>query len=347
MNILFHSNQISEQGTEVALFDYALGSQNILKNHSFITSPKDKVFDNNILIKFKQKFPVYLYDSDSDKELNDFIIGNKIDLIYKITHGITKEKKIHEKIPHFIHCVFSTETKQGTFYCPISPFLNQWFRTAYPVLPHIVKKFFGTTDTLRESLGIPYDAVVFGGYGGKGSFNIPFVQKTIIEIAIKRKDIYFLFMNFIPFIDNSEVPNNIIFLPKNTDINYKETFINTCDAMIHARSDGETFGLAIAEFSVKNKPIITWAPDIMHNTVFSLKTNLKFILRRGYIYATAHLDFLGKKAIRYSNKKDLTDIFLNFKEKYLQKINYDCYSEAFNEEKIMRIFENIYNSSNK
>ena len=37
----------------------------------------------------------------------------------------------------------------------------------------------------------------------------------------------------------------------------KVSFINTCDCMIHARTDGETFGLAIAEFSTLNKPIIS------------------------------------------------------------------------------------------
>ena len=30
--------------------------------------------------------------------------------------------------------------------------------------------------------------------------------------------------------------------------------------MIHARDDGETFGLSIAEFSSMNKPIITYKP---------------------------------------------------------------------------------------
>ena len=29
--------------------------------------------------------------------------------------------------------------------------------------------------------------------------------------------------------------------------------------MIHGRSDGETFGLAVAEFSVANKPVITYS----------------------------------------------------------------------------------------
>lgn len=43
---------------------------------------------------------------------------------------------------------------------------------------------------------------------------------------------------------------------KQISIYEKTTFINTCDAMLWARHDGETFGLAIGEFSSKNKPVI-------------------------------------------------------------------------------------------
>ena len=50
---------------------------------------------------------------------------------------------------------------------------------------------------------------------------------------------------------------NIIHLEKIINLENKVKFINTCDAMIHARTEGETFGLSIGEFSIKNKPIIT------------------------------------------------------------------------------------------
>jgi hypothetical protein len=339
MNILFHSNQICERGTEVALFDYALGNQNILRNISFIAAPKNKILDINRLNTFKQYFTICLYESK--QELNDFLKANKIDLIYKIVHGEHSEDIFHDNIPHFLHCVFSTNRKQGTFYCPISSFINKWYRTKYPILPHIVKKFPGNTKSLRDILGIPQNAVVFGGYGGNDSFNIQFVHKTIIETAQKRNDIFFLFMNIKPF--TSRYERNIIFLPKNTDTEYKEIFINTCDAMIHARDIGETFGLAIAEFSIKNKPIITWAPNIVHNTIFCLRTFRRYIYKRDYLYAPVHLDILNDKAIRYTSEYDLADIFINFRKKYLREINYDCYSEIFNEEKVMHIFENIYN----
>ena len=44
-------------------------------------------------------------------------------------------------------------------------------------------------------------------------------------------------------------------LEKIIDKHKKVKFINTCDAMLWARSGGETFGLSIAEFSIKNKPV--------------------------------------------------------------------------------------------
>jgi hypothetical protein len=47
----------------------------------------------------------------------------------------------------------------------------------------------------------------------------------------------------------------IKFLPGTYDLEEKSAFVNACDAMIHARSGGETFGLAISEFALENKKI--------------------------------------------------------------------------------------------
>ena len=64
-------------------------------------------------------------------------------------------------------------------------------------------------------------------------------------------------------------------------------FVNASDCMIHARARGETFGLAIAEFSIRNKPIIAYSnpPE------------------------KAHLDILGKKCFVYNNKDDLKKFY--------------------------------------
>ena len=94
----------------------------------------------------------------------------------------------------------------------------------------------------------------------------------------KREDIIFLFLNTTKFIEHERV----IYLPKTISRNTKSRFINTCNFMLHARRDGETFGLAVAEFSVANKPIITYGNS---------KDN-------------EHLRILKDKAIIYNNQKD-------------------------------------------
>jgi hypothetical protein len=338
LNILFHSNQVSERGTEVALFDYAVGNQKISGNQSYIAVPKTKIFDTPTFEKFKKHFEVFCYNSI--EELNQYISSKNIHLLYKIAFGNREELAV-TSIPVFIHCVFTTKERYGDYYIPISDCLNIWFKTKYPVLPHIIHKFSGTDKNLRDDLHIPANAVVFGGYGGKSSFNIQFVKDVIYAVAKKRKDIFFIFMNFESFIPAGDDIKNIIFLPKNSDRQYKEFFINTCDAMIHARSDGETFGLAVAEFSVKNKPVITWAPDLLHNPVFCLKELIRYVLNRAPVYFKAHLYYLGKKAVKYTNKRDLFAILMNFRGKYLKPINYDCYSQRFDEKSVMDKFSAI------
>ena len=85
---------------------------------------------------------------------------------------------------------------------------------------------------------------------------------------------------------------NVIFLPKKIDIEEKRRFINTCDALLHARSSGETFGLSCAEFAICEKPVITCST---------------------FVDDDAHLQILGEKAIRYSNKEELKTILQTFR----------------------------------
>lgn len=97
----------------------------------------------------------------------------------------------------------------------------------------------------------------------------------------------------------------------------KRKFINTCDAMIHARSDGETFGLSVAEFAICEKPVITW--------------------KHGY--DNAHLDILADKAIIYETKEQLYDILstLNPKTYNMSNNGYMAYTP----EKVMAIFNTL------
>ena len=143
-----------------------------------------------------------------------------------------------------------------------------------------------------------------------------FVKKVIAQLVVKNPQIYFLFMNIDRFIDHPQV----IFLPGNSDSVFKSSFINTCDAMIHARGIGESFGLACGEFSIKGKPVITYALSPQRS----------------------HIEILGDKAILYKGKKDLADIFQNFNRQVQHEKNWDAYSKNFSAKVIMKQFDDVF-----
>ena len=179
--------------------------------------------------------------------------------------------------------------------------------------------------------------------GGGQSFSIKFVQETVIKVAQEHKNIFFIFVNINRFISNTECPDNIIFLPGSTDDNFKEKFMNTCDAMLHARYEGETFGLAVAEFSMKNKPVITFRAKR------SFKTILKdFLVGKTYSdYDEAHIMNLGRKGIYYHDANSLRNILTNFKDYYNPHKKYDVFSKRFSEERVMRQFSRIISGKAK
>ena len=186
-------------------------------------------------------------------------------------------------------------------------------------MPHIIDlPQIGVSQ--RSNLGIPEDALAFGCYGGSDSFNLDFVKKVIAEQVAKNSKIYFLFMNIDRFIDHPQV----IFLPGNSDPVFKSSFINTCDAMLHARGIGESFGLACGEFSMHNKPVITYSLSPQRN----------------------HIDVLGSKAILYKGPKDLSEILLGFDKAASQKQNWDCYSQEFSPTAVMKKFDSVFLSDN-
>ena len=337
MNIVFYTNQISDRGTETAIIDYAEANEKILHNKSFISVPKDRIFDEKRYNYLKERYKFFTFSSIP--ELKKSLIENNIDLFYAIVSGSGKD--ITDELPEFktfVHCVFSVSRRHGTYYCPIHQYLNIWGHTHYPVLPHITKTYNTTSLSLRKELGIPENAIVFGGYGGKDRFNIDFAQKAVIDAANAKKSLYFLFMNFDNFTtENSIINKNIFFLPGTTDLVFKEKFINTCTAMIHARSDGETFGLAVAEFSMKNKPVITYKPGFYS----SFKRFIKWIMRKNDSYAMAHLMNLRDAAITYHDYSSLFDIFINFNKYYDKNKSYDRFSKVFTEEKVITIFNHI------
>lgn len=335
MNILFCTNQISERGTETAIYDYAEGNESVLAGKSYIAYPRGRVLNQSALTRFTARFETLPYESRAD--LDDFISRKSIDLVYQIESG-EGGGPLTTAAPTFIHCVFSTRKPAGTYYVTISSFLNRYYRTRFPVLHHIVKRLPPTSRNLREELGIPAEATVFGGYGGASQFDIPFAQRAVRDTAALRPDVFFVFMNFSPFPVRSD---NVLFLPGSVDLDQKSALVSACDAMLHARSDGETFGLSVAEFSACGKPIITWRPSFLRTPIYSLRTALYRIAGRRHRYATAHIDFLGRFGMYYANYASLMRILRRFKKSALKGDRLDRYSIPFSSETVMRKFREI------
>ena len=314
MNIAFYSNQLCLRGTEIALYQYAKYNEEILGNKSFIVSLQDR--DLTAKPKFDQQFPNRVKLIGCWAGANDVFHKEKIDWVYIIGGGVNNGYNTDE-FPTFIHAVFRHNEPHGNIYAYVSDWLarDQGYDPNTHSLPHICEPLPQINQDLRSDLNIPTNATVFGCYGGSTEFNIDFVHNVIKDVVKERRDIYFIFMNINKFCDDHE---QIKHLPGTYEMLYKSKFVNTCDAMIHARSEGETFGLAVAEFATNNKPVITYKLSDEAN----------------------HIEMLGDRGIYYRGSEDLKDIINNLESYIKYDDYYKCY-ESCSATNIMNKFDNF------
>jgi glycosyltransferase involved in cell wall biosynthesis len=305
--IAFHTNQLSIRGTEVAIYQYAKYNEDILGNKSVIFTFPNR--DMSAYEKFKERFEVVILEWwDYEQYLTD----NNFDYLYLIKMGVNDGYCL-TKIPTLVHAVFRFNDPHGHKYFYVSDWLakDQGYNAETHSLPHICEKLPPSEYNFREVNQIPLNATVFGGYGGSTEFNIESVKNAIRDVVRKRDDIYFIFMNFTPFDEHPQVK----FFPGNYDLKEKSAFVDACDAMIHARSGGETFGLAVSEFALENKPVITYELS----------------------GERSHIEILGERGIYYKGKEDVFDIFNNL-ENYIKYDDYYTPYLQFSPEIIMNKF---------
>lgn len=312
MKIGFHSSQLCLRGTEIALYDYAYYNREILGNESIIISDKNANLD--ALDKFKAEFEVLLYSDYS--EVTGFVDQYGIDALYSIKAGFNDHKMV-PNAKNLVHTVFQYNDPHGDKYAYVSKWLSDSMSQGrVPYVPHIVDILkYDHDEDLRSELNIPGDATVLGYYGGSDSFNIQYVKDVVIDIAKNYKNFYFIFMNVDKFCD---IPN-VIFLPGNHNMKFKVAFINTCDACLHARSKGESFGLTIAEYSSKNKPCLICK--------FSVDS--------------AHIAMLGEKCIKYNDFNNLRSSILNIKELKNSREDWNAYRD-YSPHNVMMKFQEVF-----
>jgi hypothetical protein len=314
--------QFGWRGTEVATYSLAKYNEEILGNKSIIIGTSKREMDSYNL--FADKFKTILLEEDWSPidnskfrtEIEKHVEREKADWYY-VQIGGEKDTFFPTNCKTFIHAVFNMRCPQGNVYAGISEYLMA--RDGGKLfLPYIVERPYNHNIRYRKPFNIPDDAIVLGRHGGLTTFDIPFVHNTIKRILSVRNDIYFFFLGTNEFFEHP----NIIHWDITVEPVEKQIFLNSCDAMLHARSVGETFGLACAEFSVSNKPVITYSGNLYP------------------YYDRSHIYILGSKGIYYQNEEELYNYLLNLKRKDLLNKDWNAYQD-FSGEKVIRKFEQL------
>ena len=247
-------------------------------------------------------------------------------------------------IPTAIHAVFYYQPF-GSAYAAISDLGGLTSKQVVPpiVSPPLVLSEQSRLQYRQQFKHVSDDTLMVCRHGGEGSFNIPLALESVRR-AISRwppSKLQFLFMSTKRFsLESASAPrddgesgsgsggghaassSSVHFMKGTADMGEKEAFLSACDVMLHARLDGETFGLAIAEMSVRNRPVITFN----HNNS-----------REG----DAHIKLLGDKGFYYTTSAELDAIVDNFVENGIPPNDYNQY-RAFSPENVMRKFDDIF-----
>lgn len=327
MKILFHSEQLNFRGTTNSISDYARYNQEILGNESAIVycseNPEGLDVGSNpgVIQTLSKQFPVYSYKTERD--LNK--LAEKFDLCYSQRAGLVVDNLTKKRNPIVtstkfgVHCVFQWYGPHGDVYAYISEWLSNASAKLYnvpvcPYVPYIVDLPEPNLD-LRARMGIPKNILVIGRIGGFNTFDIDFVHRTIIRIVHERNDVVFVFPNTEKFYHHP----NIIYAEPFFDPQMKSNFIHMCDAMLHGRILGESFGLSIAEFLFHNKPVLAWNGGFDRN----------------------HVEMLKNKNLLYGiDQQELYDMIVGIRDRF--PTDYRSIVSCYSPKRVMEQFDRVF-----
>ena len=243
----------------------------------------------------------------------------KIDIFYAIKGG-EDDRFMPNNCKSVAHCIFRMDEPHGDVYAGVCKYISTKHGGEHPYVFHIIEKECKDEEAnLKKELNIPTDGVVLGRHGGADTFNLSFAYEPIAKALEHNPNLYFVFLNTNVFYQHERIK----YLPWTMDEREKARFVNTCDAMIHARFDGEIFSLSTAEFSVRNKPIITWDGHAPH-------------------YDRGHIEILKDKALYYTDASSLFDLLKNIDKEQLQHKDWDAYKDIYSPSNVMKQFDSIF-----
>jgi len=271
MKVLFHNNQLDTRGTTVATVAYARYNQEILGNESIIcydaTQRPDGYLGTDLGVRERLESEFQIIGHQGVEDLQRIIEKEAVDFSYFLRSG--NIEFLPNNCKTGVHSVFQNYEPHGDKYAYVSEWLAKTMTqrsgvASLPWVPHIVD-LPEPNDNYREQLGIRPDQFIFGRHGGKNTFDLPFVKKAIADLVNATDKFVFLFVGTEPWIDHP----NVRFFNEIQDLQDKANVIDTWDAMIHARIDGESFGLSVVEALSLNKPVLSWegGNDLHHTKV--------------------------------------------------------------------------------
>jgi hypothetical protein len=311
MKIAFHSDTLGLRGSDQAVWDYANFNESILGNRSVICfQDRIEIDQNPSFTKWKSRFPLVVYANL--RELEKKLKNEQADVLYMIKPG-PYDGRVVQGIKICIHAMFLNDEFLGDEFAFVSGWASEVMTgTRKAFVPHFVPTHQKKED-FRIELGIPREARVFGRHGASDTFNIPMVHSVVAAHARKNPNDHFVFLNT-EVVAGTEKLRNVHYLPVTADPNFKGRFLATCNAMLHARWHGETFGLAVGEFAVLGKPVITF----------------------GGSRERAHLDMLGAQAQIYMSEKELQGILETFEPRPTWGTAYEAWADP---QAVMKIFQ--------
>ena len=320
MKVGFHCDCFSLRGVTVATLAYArawmtLGHESVLIKCDGQTpwivdrEPTDQAQGLQIL-RYEQP-----------EQLNQLIKEAGIEALYVLTSGQRQARFQNRDARLWVHAVFPTQIGDihGDRYVCISDWLaKECFNHRVPFVPHSVDSLINDTarQPWREQHGIAADAIVIGSMGGTHTFDLAIARNGLRKALESKHNLYFVALNHHSFFDHDRA----LFLPGTDNLGNKAAFISACDAMLHGRTQGETFGLACAEFTAAGKPVMAWrdAPE------------------------RHHLEHFCPPSLRYSSASELCNILQDFDPRHWDRAALQRRCDAFRPEVIAPQFERVF-----
>ena len=270
MKLLLHTDFINERGVAASTFEYAVNLQRLGYQVSWLYQKDSSNNDFRTIEHYEQFVELRGYkkfQAETSRLSCDF------DWAYFQKQG-TNDGLAIKRIPNNVHVVFNIFDPHGDNYAYISQWLaahagyfsnssNRLLsglrrRVANPIsrnsfvpycldLPKLDEDF-------RRDWRIPQDAFVCTTMGGETSFDISWVQKTIIELLEERNDFYFVGINTRPFTSHKRS----LFLERITGKANKVRALRSSSVFLHGRTIGESFGMTILEAMAVGIPILSW-----------------------------------------------------------------------------------------